>query len=144
MPLYFAYGSNMDIDRMRSRCRSARPVCVSTLAKYRFGYDKPGDKCSYASIRWTGRNSDVVYGVVYHLSDNDLLRLDFYEGVEVQQYYRRKVRVSVSGKRTYVHVYIPCVYVSGRYAPTEQYRKYLLDGAHYFSLPDEYVEAYLK
>ena len=36
MPLYFAYGSNMDRDAMTARCPASRPIGIGRLMRHRF------------------------------------------------------------------------------------------------------------
>jgi len=41
--LYFAYGSNMDWAQMRSRCRTARFVCVEKLKDHRLAFTRKAE-----------------------------------------------------------------------------------------------------
>ena len=47
MPLYFAYGSNMDVAAMASRCPHSRPVGPARLMRHRFLVTSDG----YASVQ---------------------------------------------------------------------------------------------
>ena len=46
MPLYFAYGSNMDIAAMARRCPASRPLGIARLARHRFAILQAG----YATV----------------------------------------------------------------------------------------------
>ena len=46
MPLYFAYGSNMDEAAMRARCPKSRAVGLARLARHRFALMADG----YATV----------------------------------------------------------------------------------------------
>ena len=46
MPLYFAYGSNMDAAAMQARCPKSRALGPARLARHRFGLMADG----YATI----------------------------------------------------------------------------------------------
>lgn len=70
--LYFAYGSNMNPERMRQRIPEARPVGRATLHGWRLV------ERLYADIEKSrcGR----VDGVLYLVTPTELHRLDYYEG----------------------------------------------------------------
>jgi ribosomal protein S18 acetylase RimI-like enzyme len=72
---YFAYGSNLWVPQMRSRCPSARPIGTGVLDGWRVVYDKPStDGSSKLNIR-PGRGG-TAQGVIYELSDEDRPALD--------------------------------------------------------------------
>ena len=78
--LYFAYGSNLDDEQMRSRCASAQPVARAVLPNYALAFGG-------FSHRWDGAVASVVRargarveGLLYRLDDADLRALDRFEG----------------------------------------------------------------
>lgn len=78
--LCFAYGSNMDIAQMKSRCPSASMVSKATLKKYRFIINGHG----VATI--VTDSSGIVYGVLWEMTPEDENNLDGYEGVKSGTY----------------------------------------------------------
>ena len=75
MPLYFAYGSNMDTAAMARRCPSSKPLGLARLMRHRFFIMASG----YASVaRDPGR---AVHGVLWDLALRDVAALDAYEEV---------------------------------------------------------------
>ena len=82
--LYFAYGSNLSLTQMQSRCPAAKHVGVAVLEGWRWligerGYANivPVTPCSAPNEG----SCHVVYGLVYALTTEDEARLDTYEGV---------------------------------------------------------------
>ncbi len=75
MPLYFAYGSNMDRAAMRHRCPGARLIGQASLDDHRFFIAL----CGYASIRFEPEAQ--VLGLLWDLQDADVAALDDYEDV---------------------------------------------------------------
>lgn len=73
MPLYFAYGSNMDREAMRLRCPNSRPLGRARLVRRRFFIMSSG----YASVTCDSRMD--VHGVLYDLAFSDIPTLDRYE-----------------------------------------------------------------
>ena len=72
---YFAYGSNLWVPQMRSRCPSARPVGTGVLDGWKIVCDKPStDGSSKLNIRPAASGS--VHGVLYELADLDRPNLD--------------------------------------------------------------------
>ncbi len=75
MPLYFAYGANMDVGAMGSRCPRSRPLGLARLARHRFLIMAEG----YASVAPDPRS--IVYGVLWDLALSDVRALDQFEDV---------------------------------------------------------------
>jgi hypothetical protein len=75
MPLYFAYGSNMDRAAMRQRCPKSTPLGPARLARHRLVIGAQG----YASVVHDPRRS--VWGLLWDLALADVSALDRYEDV---------------------------------------------------------------
>ena len=73
MPLYFAYGSNMDVEAMRLRCPKSRALGRARLARHRFFIMSSG----HASVQPDPRMD--VHGALYDLALSDVQALDRYE-----------------------------------------------------------------
>ena len=78
--LYFAFGSNLDINQMTRRCPSSQVVAKATLPGYKLVFRG-------RSYTWGGAVASVdrepgrfTEGLVYQMSSSDLLRLDGFEG----------------------------------------------------------------
>lgn len=133
---YFAYGSNMDWQQMQRRCPSARFVCVARLADYRFviGRHSRLRHCGTATI--VPENGSEVWGIVYEVSDADLLALDAFEDG-----YRRE-RLFVYASDDGHHPIEVLVYIAEKEEnvplPNSGYKHHLLDGARYWQLPPSY------
>lgn len=73
--LYFAYGSNLWVPQMRSRCPSATPVGTGLLAGWRLIYDKPSRDGS-AKLNIRPDPQAEVPGVLYRIEDGERQKLD--------------------------------------------------------------------
>jgi gamma-glutamylcyclotransferase (GGCT)/AIG2-like uncharacterized protein YtfP len=79
---YFAFGSNMLLERLKKRAPSARVLGTASLSGYALRFNKLGkDGSSKANIVPSEDPRAVVYGVLYSLDDNELPRLDKADGV---------------------------------------------------------------
>ena len=75
MPLYFAYGANMDVAAMALRCPRSTPVGPGRLANHRFFIMHEG----YASVR--PEAEATVHGLLWSLALADVPALDRYEEI---------------------------------------------------------------
>lgn len=103
---YFAFGSNLDRQQMKQRCPDSTLVARAILPNHAIGF-------TGYSGRWGGAVATVVEkrgaeteGLLYELTDEDLLLLDGYEG---HPYAYRRVRKYVrgpDGRRVRAYMYV--------------------------------------
>ena len=77
---YFAYGSNLSVSQMIQRCPDSRFVGIGTLHGYKWIICKRG----YANIvkqEDSKHPGNVVWGLVFNVSEDDVALLDKYESV---------------------------------------------------------------
>jgi hypothetical protein len=91
MPLYFAYGSNMDRDAMTARCPRSRPLGPARLARHRLAIMPAG----YLSVLRDPRRS--VWGLLWDLALADGPALDRYEDVG-SGLYRKDIQPVLTGE----------------------------------------------
>ena len=91
MPLYFAYGSNLDVAAMASRCPRAKPLGLARLARHRLAVMREGWLTAVRDPR-----SDVN-GVLWDVALADMGALDQYEGLAGGLY--TKTQQAVIGER---------------------------------------------
>lgn len=75
--LYFAYGSNMNLDQMAFRCPDAEVVGVVRVDDYRLTFCGNGSAGVATILPQVGSHVD---GVLWRISQEDEKSLDFYEG----------------------------------------------------------------
>jgi hypothetical protein len=75
VPLYFAYGSNMDVAAMAARCPASKPLGIARLPRHRIAVAREG----YATVLRDPRRT--VWGVLWDLALADVPALDRYECV---------------------------------------------------------------
>ncbi|MCC2096735.1 MAG: gamma-glutamylcyclotransferase [Hyphomicrobiales bacterium] len=80
MPLYFAYGSNMDEEAMAGRCPRSVPVGPAMLLRHRIVVMAEG----YASVVRDPRST--VYGLLWEVALSDVHALDAYESIATGLY----------------------------------------------------------
>ncbi|BAF60376.1 histone acetyltransferase HPA2 and related acetyltransferases [Pelotomaculum thermopropionicum SI] len=79
--LYFAYGSNLNIEQMKARCPGSKPVAVAVVPNYRLTF-KGSHRRGYgvADIEQAKTGGYQVFGALYRITAEDLITLDRYEG----------------------------------------------------------------
>lgn len=132
MPLYFAYGSNMDAAAMRKRCPKARAIGPARLAGHRFFIMAEG----FASI--ARDRAAEVHGVLYRLELSDIGPLDRYEEIE-RGLYRKITQPVIRANASPVRalVYVGRSGSEGR--PSQAYMMSVVCAAKAWSLPSAYV-----
>ena len=75
MPLYFAYGSNMDVDAMARRCPRSKALGLARLERHRLAVMREG---WLTAVR---NPSSAVHGVLWDLALSDIAALDRHESL---------------------------------------------------------------
>jgi gamma-glutamylcyclotransferase (GGCT)/AIG2-like uncharacterized protein YtfP len=145
MALCFAYGSNMDYEQMRKRCPSARFICIAKLPDHRLAFTRKSVKRNCGVADAVPESGCEVWGVVYEITDEDLERLDRCEGFSPgrarNSYIREKRYVLADGdpnRPIEVHIYF-AVREENPPLPNEEYKRQLVKGAQFWSLPAGYI-----
>jgi hypothetical protein len=131
MPLYFAYGANMDAAAMALRCPASRLVGQGQLHRHRFIIMREG----YASVIRDPARS--VWGVLWDLALADVPALDRYEGVASRLYAKASQPVVTQGGIKRALIYYGRSAAPG--APRPGYLEAVLRAAEAAQLPPAYV-----
>ena len=78
--LYFAYGSNLDIDQMEDRCPGAELVYAATMDGYQIIFTGHSRRRSGGVATIVKRKDATVEGLVFSLTADDVRALDACEG----------------------------------------------------------------
>jgi hypothetical protein len=100
MKMYFAYGSNLNLEQMAKRCPGAVPIGPAILKGYKLIFNY------YASIENTNDNRYVVQGGLWYINKIHESKLDRYEGVSDRLYYKKQVIVLLKGYEVPALTYI--------------------------------------
>ena len=135
LPLpYFAYGSNMDPEQMRTRCPGAKVLGTAMLAHYRWIINSAGYATVIPSPAYT------VYGVLWELTPAHLAALDEYEGLSEDIYWRTETMVETLKDRQPVWSTIYFARSEDPGQPVPDYLEHILRTAKNFVFPDHYVQ----
>lgn len=130
MPLYFAYGANLDQIAMSSRCPGARPLGPARLEAHQFFVMAEG----YASVRPAG--DTTVHGLLWRIENVHLPALDEYEEVASGLYDRATVDVVGAAGRVPALIYLGRSRAEG--VPRPGYQETVVAAARACGLPSGY------
>ena len=127
---YFAYGSNMNPDRMIERKAFFTKRVFARLENYRLVFDKTSTKNpeeGFGNI--VPDEKSVVEGVLYEVEWDSIERLDIFEGYP-EAYSRENIEVELSdGSKADAIVYIACEGHTGEgLKPSREYMSHYLKG----------------
>jgi gamma-glutamylcyclotransferase (GGCT)/AIG2-like uncharacterized protein YtfP len=125
---YFAYGSNLNLEQMRNRCKTADVIGPATLVGWKLVFRGVADIVP-AQI------DDIVYGAVFHIKPEDERALDVYEGFPYL-YTKRLVKVRTDRGKIDAMVYVMTTKNRRNiYPPNEWYLRSIHEGFGNFRLP---------
>jgi gamma-glutamylcyclotransferase len=142
----FTYGSNMDLAQMGERCPNSKGTFQPFAARadgWGLWFPRHSDRRQGGVGSIISAPGEVVWGVVFGLTMEDLARLDRSEGVSTGAY--RRARLPIAWGRdlkqeVWTHFAIPQDEPAKRYIPHEDYLAQYIRGAESFKLPAEYIE----
>ncbi|MBN8836149.1 MAG: gamma-glutamylcyclotransferase [Sphingobacteriia bacterium] len=138
----FAYGSNMNIKRLRERVPSATKVCNASIDGYSFAFNKKSkDGSAKGNIEQTDNINDKVWGVVFEIDEKEKEKLDDAEGLG-KGYNETMIDVrGTDGQVVKVQVYIAdSGAINNSLHPYDWYKEYVVSGAKDNELPEGYIQ----
>ncbi|NUR07508.1 MAG: gamma-glutamylcyclotransferase [Nocardioidaceae bacterium] len=139
MPLYAAFGSNMDPRRMLERCPHSPLRTTGWLIGWRltFGGEEHGWDGALATI--VEDPLEQVFVAVYDVTGDDESSLDVLEQADTGLYHKTRVRVSTMLGEQLAWTYVLDAYEGG--LPSAGYLGILAEAAEAADAPDDYVAA---
>jgi hypothetical protein len=135
--VYFAYGSNMLTARLRERAPTATPLGVGQLRGHVLSWDKrSNDGSGKCDAEATGRDSDVIWGVLFELDARDKPGLDRAEGLGAG-YTEKLVRILINGGAIDALTYC-ATDKDPTLRPYQWYKALVIAGAREHGLPGGY------
>jgi gamma-glutamylcyclotransferase len=139
---YFAYGSNMAIERLKKRVSSAELLSTATLPEHRLKFHKPSKKdgSGKCDAAFSGNSEDRVLGALYLIQTSQLSELDNFEG-RGYGYDRKTVLVHTASDKFFsAETYVATKFDSSL-RPLDWYKEHVLRGARAIELPSSYIES---
>ena len=129
MPLYFAYGANMNLATMAQRCPRSKMLGTAKLMRHAFVVMDTG----WASVERAPNG--CVYGLLWDLALADVSRLDRFEGPLYSKMLQPVIRSR--GGAVQAMLYVGQGRSGGHATP--EYAREVLDGALALDFPAAYI-----
>jgi hypothetical protein len=135
--IYFAYGSNINVEQMKRRCPQAIYQGIAILKNFKFIINSRGVATIIRDYR------SKIYGIAWLITESDELNLDELEGVKYNCYYKQPVEIELlSGKIIEAFVYIAMESSIG--FPRTGYLEKIISSAKKHSFPTWYLDELSK
>jgi gamma-glutamylcyclotransferase len=138
--LYFEYGSNLCLRRMRRRASSVEWIGAATLPGYAMSWSKKGvDGSGKCTISVSSKEAMGVHGILYRLPASEKAELDVIEGLGTG-YDEAIVTVETPAGARAATTYVAApTHVDDSFTPYSWYRDLVVAGAVEAGIPDDYV-----
>lgn len=134
---YFAYGTLLDVQGMQKFAPSAKPLGIMKLKGYRMGFGA----CKRDGVTGCTLDvapDDVMYGIQYELSQEDMEKLD--EAAVSEDMWARKEITLIDGDGNEVpSVTYEIPGLTRMIAPSDDYVRPIFKGLEELDLPESYV-----
>lgn len=130
---YFAYGSNMDMNRLSERGISPITRHKGILKGWKLKFNKKASAGDWSFANIEKSEEDSVEGLVFSIKESDLKLLDKFEGAP--RHYRREILIVETHTETVkcvAYIAQPEHIVEGL-LPTKDYMEFLLNGSKMLS-----------
>ncbi len=148
--LYFAYGSNLNWEQIKSRCPSVRFIGPAVLPDHRLAFTRKSQFRGCGVADAVPHPGSIVWGVVYEIAAEEVAHLDAAEGFQPGRphnaYIRSTCQVFLNGNNATpltVAIYFACRQENPP-PPNQQYKDLILQGARYWGLPEDYIKEVLE
>lgn len=137
VPLYAAYGSNMDPVQMRTRCPHSPSAGTGWIVGWRltFGGEELGWEGALATL--VEESAAQVFVALYDITDADRVALDKWESADSGLYRTSRMRVSTLEGDALAWTYVLNAYEGG--LPSARYLGLLAEGAQAAGAPADYT-----
>lgn len=141
--LYFAYGVNMNLEKMAAYCPGAVFLGPAQIAYHALVFDGQSLRRPGATANIKEDLHGTLWGALFAIDAKDLAALDAFENYPIS--YQRKL-VSVYDARGWIRFDVVVYFRTGEKEgkPGTSYFEDLLNGAKSVGLPPAYLENLLK
>ena len=138
--LYFSYGSFLDSATLKKHCPKAVYRGKALLPNWEVQFNFLSRTYNGGVTGIEPALAKLVRGVLYELNDDELLHLDFIEGVPDGIYYRQTIYVLDESSKAVKAATYRTMNPKGPFKPTKRYLGLMIAGAKEHGLEPDYVK----
>lgn len=141
--IYFGYGSNLLLERLKARCPSATRIGLASVEGMELAFwKKSTDGSGKAMLAASEDKTRIVYGALFELEDSERAELHRHEGADHGYDYQAAYEVKKldSGETITAAVYQASPsHIDKNLVPYDWYLALVVAGAKQSSMPTDYV-----
>jgi len=137
---YYAYGSNLSTQYIRDYCPSAQYVQRAQLPNYQIEFRRFSTDLQGGISTIMEAPGELVHGVIYEISEAEILELDILEDVPLGLYKREAFLVLDEAGSWQKAALYRIVTPSGPYEPSARYVEMMIEGASEHRLDPHYID----
>jgi gamma-glutamylcyclotransferase (GGCT)/AIG2-like uncharacterized protein YtfP len=138
--LYFSYGSFLDSETLKKHCPKAKYVGKANLPNWEIQFNFLSRTYNGGVTGIEPAVAKLVKGVLYEVSNEELLHLDSIEGIPEGIYYRQTIYVADEfGKMLKAATY-RTTNPKGPFKPTKKYVSLMINGAKEHGFDPDYIK----
>lgn len=143
--IYFAYGPNMSLTRLRRSVPSCKQLGIATLPGHALRFHmRSADKSAKCNAFASGKG-DTVIGVLFSFDTAERAKLDEAEGVGNGFEPAMVTVINDKGRRRKVLTYVATPdHIDDSLKPYDWYKDIVLAGSREHDLPSEYIAEYIQ
>jgi cation transport regulator ChaC len=138
--LYYGYGSNLSQKYLQSHCPSTKYVMKAYLpnneVQFRFWSKRRNGGISTIIPKY----GELVHGILYNVSEEDIAVLDEREGIPQGWYTRDSLLVLGEDGEWYKADLYQVVEPEGPFTPSREYVETMIEGANYHGIDSGYIK----
>lgn len=134
--IYFAYGSNMDLEQMKLRCPGSSVIGIGQLSHYTMAFTRWSRSWKSGTADILPERGAIVHGVLFDLTVEGLKKMDKFADYP-NSYLRQDVTVLCGGEPLPAMTYV--ARRQGVYLPSKSYLGKMVQGGVQNNLPEEYI-----
>ncbi len=138
--IYFSYGSFLDSATLRKQCPKAEYLGKALLPNWEIQFNFMSRTYNGGVTGIEPAVAKLVRGVLYEVSDEEILHLDTIEGVPEGIYYRQTILVVDEGGRPVRAATYRTTNPRGPFKPTKRYLGLMVNGAREHGLDSDYLK----
>jgi gamma-glutamylcyclotransferase (GGCT)/AIG2-like uncharacterized protein YtfP len=142
--LYYAYGSNLSTKYVRVYCPSAKFVMRADLPNYHIEFRRYSTNLKGGISTIIEAPGEMVHGVIYEVSPEEIFNLDVLEKVPEGIYKREGFQVFGEDGKWYKADLFRVSKPEGPFTPSKKYVSYMLEGMKEHKIEQIYVKNFEK
>ncbi|MFP4403051.1 MAG: gamma-glutamylcyclotransferase family protein [Candidatus Woesearchaeota archaeon] len=145
MAWYFEYGKNLNLNNLEKSIGYMPNSFKAILFNHRISFRKRTNNAKTGILDIVRKKGEHVRGVVYEINDDDILKLDFDNGVYKNHFSRKKLKVNFENENDFISAYTYQMPIKRKLStPSKVYVNQVTKGLRNHKIDSNYISLFLK